>query len=584
VRLPELLLAVALISPAFAQSTSQDPPQPLPDPASAPSQTPPSQTVPSQTAPSSDVQTMEETPTFRVNVVERTARAVNYRARGGATKINFKGTELLPKSNGEAKVESKRGYTEIEVEFDDLSRPTQFGNEYLTYVLWAVTPEGRAKNLGELVMSGNRGKLNVTTELQAFGMIVTAEPYYGVTQPSNLVVLENVIRPDTVGKVEVINTKYSLIERGGYRPANYTFEPMVPKPNLPAEFYQAQNAMRIAKAQGADRYAESTYDRAARLYQQAVDYANRKNVERKAIVTVAREAVQTFEDARLISLRRQEEERQENERRAAAEREASAKAIAVHEAERRTLAEQEAADAARRRQEAEEMAARQREDAERSAQARAEAEAARQAALTQQQQAEELARLRSAEADRQRAAAEEAERLRSQAEREKEELRARLLQQFNLILETRDTARGLVVNLSDVLFDFGKSTLRPQAREKLAKLSGILLAYPGLNIQVEGHTDNIGSEAYNQKLSEQRAEGVLAYITKQGVPPANVTAIGLGKSQPVADNRTAAGRQQNRRVEMIVSGEVIGTKIGPSGMQQPSTQQVPPQQPPPSPR
>ncbi len=567
-RFPEMLLTLCLASLGFAQTTSPDAAQPLPDPTAPQSATP-------DTGQKDDVQRLEETPTFRVNVVERITPAVNYRSRGGATTIDFRGTELLPKASGEAKVESKRGYTEIEVEFDELQSPTRYGNEYLTYVLWAITPEGRATNMGELVLTGNRGKLNVTTELQAFGMVVTAEPYYAVTQPSNLVVLENVIRKDTVGKVENINAKYSLIERGGYRPANYTFEPMVPKQNLPGEFYQAQNAMRIAKAQGADQYAASTYERAARSYQQALDYANRKNMERKPIVTVSREAIQTFEDARLISLRRQEEERQENERRAAAEREAAANATAADEAERRARAEQEAAESARRQQEAEENAARQREDAERSARERAEAEAGRQAALTQQQQAEELARLRSAEAERQRLAAEEAEQKRLQAEREKEELRARLLQQFNMILETRDTARGLVVNLSDVLFDFGKSSLRPLAREKLARLSGILLAYPGLNIQVEGHTDNVGSDAYNQRLSEQRAQGVMAYLTRQGVPPASVAAVGLGETQPVADNRSAKGRQQNRRVEMIVSGEVIGTKIGPTSAQPPPTQQPP---------
>jgi outer membrane protein OmpA-like peptidoglycan-associated protein len=546
--------------PGFAQTPAQDPPQPLPDP-SAPQSTAP-ETKPQTTDPNA-VHKMEETPTYRVNVVERTTQAVNYRSRSGATKINFRGTDLLPKANGEAKVESKKGYTEIEVEFDDLEKPARYGNEYLTYVLWGITPEGRATNLGELVMSGNRGKLNVTTELQAFGMIVTAEPYFAVTQPSNLVVLENEVRPDTVGGVQRIKTKYSLIDVGGYRPENYTFEPMVPKPKLPGEFYQAQNAMRIAKATGAEKYAESPFARAESLYEQALDYANRKNVERKPLITTSRAAVQSFEDARLISLRRQDDERRENERQA------------------RTRAEEEAAASARRQKEAEENAALQRAEAERATKERAEAEAARQTALTQQQQAEELARLRAAEAERDRLAATEAEQKRLQAEREQEELRARLLQQFNLILETRDTARGLVVNLSDVLFDFGKSTLRPLAREKLARLSGILLSYPGLKIQVEGHTDNIGSDAYNQKLSEQRAEGVLGYLTSQGVLPANVTAIGLGKTQPVADNSTAKGRQQNRRVEMVVSGEVIGTKIGPTTTPQPTTQQTPSAPPPP---
>jgi outer membrane protein OmpA-like peptidoglycan-associated protein len=167
-------------------------------------------------------------------------------------------------------------------------------------------------------------------------------------------------------------------------------------------------------------------------------------------------------------------------------------------------------------------------------------------------------------------AAQTAEQQRLQAEREKEEMRARLLQQLNTVLETRDTQRGLIVNMADVLFDSGQATLRPAAREKLAKVSGIVLAYPGLKLQVEGHTDSVGSDAYNQKLSEKRADSVRAYLVKQGLSPDTITAMGFGKADPVADNKTASGRQQNRRVEMVVSGEVIGTKIG--GQQQLQTQ------------
>lgn len=145
--------------------------------------------------------------------------------------------------------------------------------------------------------------------------------------------------------------------------------------------------------------------------------------------------------------------------------------------------------------------------------------------------------------------------------REKAELRARLLQQFNAILETKDTERGLVINMGDVLFDTGKYSLRPLAREKLARLSGIVLNYPGLRLEAEGHTDDVGGEAFNQKLSEQRANAVCEYLISQGIASEKVTAVGKGFSMPVEDNKTADGRQKNRRVELIVSGEVIGTKI-----------------------
>jgi outer membrane protein OmpA-like peptidoglycan-associated protein len=523
------------------------------------------------TGTNADPITMEQTPHFKVSVVERTTTAINYHSRSGATTVNFRGTELMPKARGEAKVESKQGYMEIEVEFDDMDKPSKLGSELMTYVLWAVTPQGRAQNLGEVRLNGTKGKLDVTTELQAFGMIVTAEPYYAVTQPSNLVVMENIIRKDTVGATEVINAKYELLERGGYVPTGSAFNPVQLNPKVPLDFYMAQNAMRIAQLAQADKYATSTWDRAVQLYKQAEEYSTRKYLQPKPIATASREAIQTFEEARLISLRRQEEESLAQEREAARARTEEARRRAEDEAARRAAAETQAEEAARRREEAvkaqekaQRIAEEQRRQAEEAALARQQAETAQQAALAQQQQAE---------AERQRAmlAAQQAEQQRLQAEREKEEMRARLLQQLNTVLETRDTQRGLIVNMSDVLFDTGKSTLRPGAREKLAKISGIVLAYPGLKLEIEGHTDSVGSDAYNQRLSEKRAQSVRDYLIKQGVTEDVLTAMGLGESQPVASNNTAAGRQQNRRVEMVVSGEVIGTKIGTHGGAVPAT-------------
>lgn len=485
-----------------------------------------------QTTPS--VQPMGPMYTYRVTVVSRNVQAVNYRHRSAATTLGFKGTDLMPAAHAQAKVQSKKGYIAIEVEFHEMESPKTFGNEYLTYVLWAITPEGRSVNLGEVVMGGKSSKLDVTTDLQAFALIVTAEPYFAVRRPSNVVVLENEIREDTVGTTQAVNAKYELLERGGYIPTGYSFDPVVMNAKLPLEFFEARNALRIAQSEGAEQYANDTYRRAVLLMNQADTYATAKNIDKKAFISVSREAVQTAEDAREISVKRMEAERIDNEAKASADREANAKAQAIS-------AEADTANALRARDEAE----RQKREAQASA-------------LEQQQTAQ-------AEAERNRAAAAAAaasagEQL-QQAQREKTELRAQLLKQFNTILETHDTARGLVVNMSDVLFDTGKSTLRPIAREKLAKISGIVLAYPALKLGIEGNTDSVGGDVYNQGLSERRAEAVRSYLADEGVPGASMTATGLGKTQPVASNATAKGRQQNRRVELIVSGEVIGTTI-----------------------
>jgi len=500
-------------------------------------------------------------PIYRItiNVVERTATAINYQHRGGSTTIDFKGTPLLPNSRGEAKVESKQGYIEVEVEFDDLQPANRFGPEFLTYVLWAISPEGRATNLGEVILNGTKSKLDVTTELQAFGLVVTAEPYFAVTQPSDVVVMENIIRPETRGKVEQIEAKYDLLKRGQYSvnvpPAELKAIPL--DRATPLDLYEAQNAVRIARWAGADKDASDSFKKAETLLQQA-EASRAKKADSKSISQAAREAVQTAEDSRLIALKRQEENRLAEERAASTARENLAKA----DADRARL---EADQAAQRRAEAErqqqlESERRARAEAERAA---AEANAARTKALAEAEAArsENARALAEANAERESAAAEQASNSVEKAELEKRELRIQLTEQLNKILETRDTARGLIVNMSDVLFDTGKFTLKPGAREKLARISGIVLAHPGLKLEVEGHTDSVGSDELNQKLSEQRADSVREFLVQQGVNSNIITARGLGKTQPVASNDTAAGRQQNRRVEMIVSGDVIGNPI-----------------------
>jgi outer membrane protein OmpA-like peptidoglycan-associated protein len=523
------------------------------------------------------------TPTYRINVVSRTTQAVSYKHRSGATKINFQGTDLMPAATGQAKVESKRGAMKIEAEFFGLGRPGSFGSEYLTYVLWAISPEGRPINIGEVLVGNNqRSKVDVSTDLQAFALIVTAEPYYAVRRPSNVVVLENSVRSDTAGSTESVDAKYELIDRGGYIPTGYKFDPVVLNAKLPMEFYEARNAIRIAQYAGAEKYATTSYEKAVHQMSAVDAMAISKHEDKKTLIPMSREVVQTSEDAREIAMKHIDEERAEAERMAAAGREADAKTRANDESQRRLVAEIQTADAVRERNEADRNNLDAQVAAHQASNAQAEAEQARNAANRNNVDAQAAAQRAAgaqadaeksrndaqmgqmaaeADSDRNRAAAASSDAQLRQAINDREELRARLLAQFNLILETRDTARGLVVNMSDVLFDSGKFTLRPLAREKLAKISGIVLAYPTLKLAVEGNTDSVGTESYNQQLSEQRAEGVRSYLTHEGIPESSTTAEGFGKSRPIASNDTAEGRQQNRRVELVVSGEVIGNKL-----------------------
>jgi outer membrane protein OmpA-like peptidoglycan-associated protein len=482
-------------------------------------------------------------PIFRVDVTSRTVRAVNYHNRQGTTHIDFRGTALLPDARGEASVSANTGATRLSVKFDRLSNPAQFGPEYLTYVLWAITPEGRAERLGEVSLKDPNSKnaeLYATTDLQSFGLIVTAEPYFSVSQPSDVVVMENFLRKDTSGTLETVEAKYELFKRGQYT-LNVTSGALAPigtDIHVPLQLREAREAIAIAKAQGADRYASDVMAKVAVNMQNAEGYFHSKN--EKELDTVAREATQQAEDARRISIVKEREAAEQAAKEASDRREQEAR-------EKATAAAAEAAEQARLRAAA---------DADRAAaeQQKHEADIATANARAAQQQAD-AARL-AALAEQKRLADENAA-----AQKDTQALRERLREQLNAILQTRDTARGLIVNLSDVLFNFDQATLKPEAREKLAKVSGILLAYPTLHMNLEGHTDSIGSDEYNMKLSQRRADAVRDYLTSNGIGSANVQAVGLGKSGPVASNDTAAGRQQNRRVEMIVTGDVIGQPI-----------------------
>jgi len=546
---PFLAVAITLSLSAFAQTNSQT---------------------------TLSVEPMTTTPTFRVTVISRTVQAVNYQHRSGSSKLDFAGTDLMPSANGVAEVNSKRGSIEIQSEFGDLQKPATFGNEYLTYVLWAISPEGRAVNLGEVLLGGNhRSKLNVTTDLQAFALIVTAEPYYAVRQPSNAVILENVVRVETKGTTEAVNAKYELMERGGYIPTGYKFDPVVLNAKLPLEFFEARNALRIAQSEGAEQYAPDSYQHAVRLMDKADNYAINKHRERKPFIAISREAVQTAEDAREIAVKKMDDVRLANERQDSADAQARSQANADDATRRKEQAESDTARAqvARAQAESATMNAQAARTQAETDSARARNDAADAQAATAKAQSD-LAENRAssanalsaaqADADQSRLAAQQAQLNVQQAETDKAALRAKLSEQLNSILQTRDSARGLIVSMSDVLFDTGKYSLKPGAREKLAKVAGILLAYPGLNIEVGGYTDNVGGDAMNQTLSENRATSVRDYLVQQGVAANSVSARGFGDSLPVASNNNSAGRQQNRRVELLVSGEAIGNPVNPT--------------------
>ena len=488
--------------------------------------------------------TGDQTSGYHMRIVSRSTEAVDYRHKG-STKVNLRGTDLAPEVKGEAKVEGAAGGVKIEANVEHLRPANSFGLAYLTYVLWAITPQGAPRNLGELIVKDGKSSVRTTTDLQAFALIVTAEPDFAVAQPSDLIVAQNEIRRDTKGGIEPVNVTFQLISRDTYnsqvQPINSTVYDVSNK--TPLDLLEARNAVRIAKDAGADKYAPEELQKAQDSLNRAEDYYHRKQGN-GPIGTVAREAAQTAEEARVMTIKREEEERAELERKAAADREAQAQAQAQAQqaaaAQAQAQAEQSAAQAAQAQQ-AQQQAE----------QARQQAELAQQQAAQQAQQSE-LAR-------------QQADQARQQAENDKAQMRARMLQQLNQVLQTRDTARGLIVNMPDVLFDTGKADLKSSARERLAKVAGILIAYPDIHVEVDGYTDSTGSLEFNERLSQQRAEAVRSYLGSQGVNSSTVTTQGFGPSNPIASNETASGRQQNRRVEMVVSGSSIGQAAGQNG-------------------
>lgn len=469
-------------------------------------------------------------PLYKVTVIGSTVNAINYWNRE-STEIGFKGTELLPAVTGSATVENKQGATRIHAMFKHLDpAAVKFQAEYLTYVLWAITPDGRPSNLGELLVNDNgNARIDAATNLQAFGLIVTAEPYFAATRPTDMVVAENVVLPTTTGTIEQIEAKFELLKHGEYvrNAGPSAVSPIIVNGPKPIDLYEAENALRIARWAGAEQQAADTLNKAELDLQNANQLFNGKQKDKREVITLAREAVQTAEDARIITLNKLDQQKQA-EVRANAEQAAN-------------QAQQAQAQADQAQAQAEQAQA----QAQAEARARTEAQAAREQAEQQAQQASQ--------------AAETAQQQAQSAEQRAEQMRARLEHQLNSILQTQDTERGLMVRMSDVLFAPGRYDLTTDAKLALAKMAGVLEAYPGLKLEVDGYTDTTGGDEFNQTLSDKRAEAVRTFLVQEGVSPDSIVAKGFGPANPIASNDTPQGRKMNRRVDMIVSGSIIGS-------------------------
>ncbi len=541
-------------------------------------------------------------PIFRATAVSKSIKAINYHHRQGSTVVSLEGTAEMPKAIGEAKVESKTGATKVQVDVDKMPPASTLGPDLLTYVVWAITPEGRAENLGELMLDGDHARLQGATELQSFGLVVTAEPYYAVSQPSDMVVMQNVLKPGTTGTITTIDAKYELLAKGSFvnRLPAADRAKLRENRDAPLDLLEARHALAIARSVGAAQYAADTLKKADTDLYNAEAFQRSKG-DKKKVQTLARNVTQLAEDARIITVKKLEQEALEAERTAAANRVAAAQTAAEQETRKRELAEADrklALEAERLAQLSADQERRERKRVEmESLEAARQAEAAKQVALAEQERlrleteaarvaaATEQARLRAETATAQRAAElaqKQAEEIRLKAEaelaaaRQQQQAlqskvaeaeaaaaaaRAELLRQLNVVLQTRESARGLIVNMSDVLFDTGQWALRPAAREKLSRIAGIVMAHPGLKLEVEGHTDSVGDDASNLTLSERRADSVRKFLLQNSVPADTITSKGFGESMPAADNLTADGRRTNRRVELVVSGAPIQSAV-----------------------
>ena len=475
----------------------------------------------------------QQSSTAVTGLTSRRTTAVTYEA-DRETKVDLVGTPMMPRARGEAEIKTERsGPVSVKAKVKGLTPAGQFGPEYLTYALWAIPPQGRPKNLGEIRPDGGDTEIEATVDVQTFSLIVTAEPYYAVTAPSEVVVMENLVREDTRGRTSINTLQYEIVPRGAYVAAggaSYTLP--TPGKKEPPDVQQARNAVKIAQLAQAEKYAAGGLSTAQQLMSQTEGLIAKGS--KRDIISSARATVQSAEETRLQAINGKIQAEEAAARATAAASEKAAREKAAQEAAARAQADEE-------RLRAEALARQAAEDRRQAEAARSSAEAARSSAEAARTAAEAQAR---------------------RAEQDKVALRATLRKQFSQVLETRDTPRGLIVNVGDVLFETGRFELKPEAREKLARFAGIILGHPGLTVQAEGFTDSTGTLETNQKLSQQRADAVGQYLMSQGITDGRVTTKGYGPSFPVASNDTRDGRSQNRRVELVVAGDIIGTPIG----------------------
>jgi len=483
----------------------------------------------------------DRVPVYRVTVIQRTVDAINYQYRADPTKIDFRGTVLLPSAKGDATVASKEGRTEIDAKFEGLDAPQRFGPEYLSYVLWAITPDGAPHNLGEIVPNGsNHGHLPVTTDLQAFGLIVTAEPYASVRHPGDVVVLQNEVRPDTIGSIQPVIAKVELMPRGHYtwnvptsESAGVASAPKVSMSRYQAilQTYEAQNAIGIATSAGAQQYAPDVLAKAQQELAQAQQLQSTKGND-DMIVQHARAATEIAEDSRIIA------ERHQQDAALVAAREDTAQAQqAKLEAEAKADREKERADDAQAQAQMEREA---RERAE--ADARLARQQAEQATVVEVQPAPTTHPAQPAIVPQQ-----------TDQQTDARQVRAQLLQRLNKAIVTHDTPRGLDATLNDADFDRGQ--LRQTSATACYRLAAVLAAHPELRVSVEGNSDTPeGSES-----ARQRAQAVAAALTSAGVSPSRVSSQSFGNSRLLVSNATEQGRMENRRVEIVITGDEIGT-------------------------
>jgi outer membrane protein OmpA-like peptidoglycan-associated protein len=484
-------------------------------------------------------------PVFSADEIERhTTLALTYR-EGDGTRVDMVGVSPRSGLLGQAEVKRKDGRTRIKLDMEALPYPLSLGPLYTTYVLWAVAPEGRAENLAELPQSKSF-TIDATTALPSFGLIVTAEPHAAVTRPGPRPVAENALRDDTKGRVQTGRVAYEVTPEREAAPLGR------PDHNAPLLLLGARRAVEMARSAGAAEYAEPELREAEVKLAALEQLSPRKEKLSKEQEMVARDVMRLAEHARTLAADRRDEALRAAERRAARSAVARAQADADdarRQAERQREESAEEAALARRRVEAS------RAEAERARAAEERARTTADQALANEERARSSEEQARAEAERARLQAQQAERDRAAAERDRADVQEQLFRSLSAILDTRREARGLIVSLSDVLFDFDRASLKPGAREKLSKLAGILLAYPGpYHMEIEGHTDAVGSQAYNKNLSEDRAQSVRDYLVDAGVPQEKIVRVaGFGKTRPVASNDTAAGRQMNRRVELVIT-------------------------------